>query len=123
MQAGQKIERRDRFFGRAYVEDEGKVGEVVSHSTSRNEKARPEGRADWKMRVEEHQSLTGDLRPNLSLFMGLQELAVVAFARRTPAADGQRVGMQATNGDTQHRELRDPGRDAEIEACPAHFSG
>jgi hypothetical protein len=105
MQAGQEIKRRDSFFGRAYVEDAGKVGEVVSHSTSRNEKARPDGRADWKMRVEERQSLTGDLRPNLSLCMGLQELAVVAFARRAPAADGQRVGMQCpTDGDTQHRE-------------------
>ena len=61
------------------------------------------------MRVEEHQSLTGDARPKLGLCMGLQELAVVAFARRAPAVDGQRVGMQAADGNAQHVERRDLG--------------
>lgn len=62
------------------------------------------------------------MRQGLRFGMGLQQLAVVALARLPPAADGKRVGMQTADGDAQHCERRDPGRDAEIEVGPAHVS-
>jgi hypothetical protein len=52
--------------------------------------------------------------------MGLQEVAVIALSRVSPAADRERVGMQPADRCADDREGRGFRRKTEVLIYPAH---